>query len=48
MASIENVAGASAGDFLQQQFYYQSNGDINKALIKHLMSGNHFFFARDH
>jgi regulator of sirC expression with transglutaminase-like and TPR domain len=33
MASIENVlAGASAGDyFAAAQFYYQSNGDINKA-----------------
>jgi hypothetical protein len=32
MASINVLAGASAGDyFAAAQFYYQSNGDINKA-----------------
>jgi hypothetical protein len=52
MASIENVlAGASAGDyFAAAQFYYQSNGDINKArtyIDKALeMSAEKFYFLR--
>jgi hypothetical protein len=56
MASIENVlAGASAGDyFAAAQFYYQSNGDINKARTYidkalEMSAENHlFFYARDH
>jgi hypothetical protein len=52
MASIENVlAGASAGDyFAAAQFYYQSNGDINKArtyIDKALeMSADHFILRQ--
>jgi hypothetical protein len=52
MASIENVlAGASAGDyFAAAQFYYQSNGDINKARTYidkalEMSAENHFFFT---
>jgi hypothetical protein len=55
MASIENVlAGASAGDYFAAQFYYQSNGDINKARTYidkalEMSAENHFiFYARDH
>jgi Tfp pilus assembly protein PilF len=55
MASIENVlAGASAGDYFAAAFYYQSNGDINKARTYidkalEMSAENHFFFyARDH
>jgi hypothetical protein len=49
MASIENVlAGASAGDyFAAAQFYYQSNGDINKArtyIDLEMSAENHFIF----
>jgi uncharacterized membrane protein len=31
MASIENVLAGAFGDYFAAQFYYQSNGDINKA-----------------
>jgi hypothetical protein len=51
MASIENVlAGASAGDYAAAQFYYQSNGDINKARTYidkalEMSAENHFIFT---
>jgi hypothetical protein len=52
MASIENVQELRR--FSAAQFYYQSNGDINKARTYidkalEMSAENHFiFYARDH
>jgi flagellar biosynthesis/type III secretory pathway chaperone len=54
MASIEMYWQELPEIILQQQFYYQSNGDINKARTYidkalEMSAENHFiFYARDH
>jgi regulator of sirC expression with transglutaminase-like and TPR domain len=50
MASIENVLQELLGDFAAAQFYYQSNGDINKRTYidkaLEMSAENHFIFLR--